>query len=73
MKGRKGYVEGFEEEYCKIEIDGSVENIPKIKVASHVKRGDVVELNGDQWVPNPELTRTRSEEIKKMMDDVWED
>lgn len=73
MKGHKGYVEGFEDDYCKIEIDGKVEAVPKSKVDSRAKRGDVVEWNGAEWIPNAALTKDRSSEIKTLMDDVWED
>lgn len=68
-----GYVEGFEEDYCNIEIDGSVEAIPRSKVDSRAKPGDVVEWNGTEWIQSTSLTKDRSREIKKMMDDVWED
>ncbi|MDR9852678.1 DUF3006 domain-containing protein [Paenibacillus sp. VCA1] len=73
MKGTIGIIEGFEGEFCKIEIDGNVEAVSKLKVDASAKRGDVVEWNGGKWIPNPSLTKKRTKEIKTLMDDVWED
>lgn len=73
MKGNIGYIEGYEGDYCNIEIEGTVEAIPKRNVDANAKTGDVVEWNGKRWVPNSVLTRKRTRDIKKLMDDVWED
>ncbi|MCJ8011167.1 DUF3006 domain-containing protein [Paenibacillus sp. KQZ6P-2] len=77
MKGHQGIhqgiVEGFEGDYCKIEIAGNIEAIPRSKVDSRVKQGDVVEWSGSKWISNSKMTHERSREMKKLMDDVWED
>jgi hypothetical protein len=73
LKTSTGIIEGFEGAYCKIEIDGNVEAVLMAQVDSKAKRGDVVEWRGGKWTPNSVLTRKRSTEIKKLMDDVWED
>lgn len=73
VKVSTGIIEGFEGDYCKIELNGNVQAVPKTQVDPKAKRGDVVEWSGGKWMPNPALTRKRSAEIKKLMDDVWED
>ncbi|WP_068616644.1 DUF3006 domain-containing protein [Paenibacillus tuaregi] len=69
----KGIVEGFEDNYCIIEIEGNSKNVPLNEVNSSVKTCDVVEWNGHEWVTNPEETQIRIKEIKSLMKDVWED
>jgi len=73
LNGKTGIIEGFEDEFCNIEVDGRIQAVPRTKVDASAKRGDVVEWNGIKWIPNQALTRKRSKEIQSLMDDVWED
>ncbi|MEI0738416.1 hypothetical protein VQ056_20180 [Paenibacillus sp. JTLBN-2024] len=45
----------------------------RTKVDVTAKSGDVVEWNGEQWIPNRALTAQRTKEIRTLMDDVWDD
>ncbi|MEC0176402.1 DUF3006 domain-containing protein [Paenibacillus favisporus] len=67
-----GYVEGYEGTYCRIEVDGNIQAVPREQVDPQVKAGDVVELKDGKWVTDPAATKRRTDEIKKLMDDVWE-
>ncbi|MEF2964622.1 DUF3006 domain-containing protein [Paenibacillus sp. M1] len=66
-------VEGFEGEYCILEIDGAVKDVPRRQVDASVRAGDVVTWNGEKWVSDMEETKNRSRQIRKLMDEVWED
>lgn len=68
-----GIVDRFEGDYAVIEIDGTLHDIERALVDQQVGPGDVVELIDERWVKNIEETKLRSVEIKKLMDDVWED
>ncbi|WP_055107510.1 DUF3006 domain-containing protein [Paenibacillus ihumii] len=68
-----GIIEGFEGEYCIIEIDGKTRDVPRKLVNTGAKAGDVVEWDGSQWNTNLDRTRERSEYIKSLMNDVWDD
>lgn len=68
-----GIVEGFEENFCKIEIDGKITDVPRHLVDPRTKSGDVVEWDGSCWISNHKATKQRSQYIKSLMDDVWAD
>ncbi|GIP57846.1 DUF3006 domain-containing protein [Paenibacillus sp. FSL W8-0186] len=68
-----GIIEGFEGEYCIIEVDGQTRDVPRELVGAGVKTGDVVEWDGARWNANAEKTKQRSEYVKSLMDDVWDD
>ncbi|OZB94790.1 DUF3006 domain-containing protein [Paenibacillus sp. XY044] len=67
-----GYVEGFDGPFCRIEVDGNIQAVPREQVDPRVKAGDAVERKGGIWVTDPAATKRRTDEIKKLMDDVWE-
>ncbi|MNW03937.1 hypothetical protein D3C71_1999420 [compost metagenome] len=69
----KGIVEGFEEGYCIIEVDGHTTNVPLNQVDPSVKTCDVVDWDGKRWITNRKETEKRIQEIKSLMKDVWED
>ena len=69
----KGIVDRIEGNFFVIEIDGVTKDIPKEQVASDVKVNDTVELLNGIWTKNEQLTKKRSEEIKKLMNSLWED
>ncbi|NWL89541.1 MULTISPECIES: DUF3006 domain-containing protein [unclassified Paenibacillus] len=68
-----GIVEGFEEDVCRIEVEGQMRNVPCSQVGKEVKPGDVVEWKDGLWLTNRQKTEARSKEIQRLMDDVWED
>lgn len=66
-------IESFEEGYCLIEIDGRIQPIQRALVDHEVNVGDVVDWDGQKWVTNRMQTAARTQSIKKLMDDLWED
>ncbi|ATF13619.1 DUF3006 domain-containing protein [Brevibacillus brevis X23] len=69
----KGIVDRFEGDYVVIEINGETQDVEKGKVADGVIAGDAVELIDGTWTKDVDGTESRSAEIKKLMDSVWED
>lgn len=70
---RTAIVEGFEGNYCILEIDGQTEDVLKSEVDPAAGPGDVVVWDGVRWIPDPERTEERSKKMKQLMDEVWED
>lgn len=68
-----GIVDRFEGEIAVIEIDGVTHDIARALVDEQVRPGDVVECIQERWIKNHTATEQRAAEIKKLMDDVWED
>lgn len=69
----KVIVDSFEGDFVVIEIDGQTQDISKNDVSLDVKAGDVVVLISCMWKTNVGATEQRAKQIKKLMDDVWED
>jgi uncharacterized cupin superfamily protein len=69
----KGIVDRFEGEFVVIEIEGEIKDVLKSDVDSNVKAGDSVNFVNGKWHCDEDKTKKRSNEIKKLMDDVWED
>lgn len=69
----QGIVDGFEGDFCIIEIDGKTKDIPRKQVDKGTKTGDVVELKNGIWVTNQRETEDRIREIKSLMNELWED
>ncbi|WP_103109464.1 DUF3006 domain-containing protein [Brevibacillus reuszeri] len=69
----KGIVDRFEDSFVVIEIEGKTQDIEKHKVDRDVVAGDVVTLENGIWVKDVTETSSRQDEIKKLMDSVWED
>ncbi|WP_019636183.1 DUF3006 domain-containing protein [Paenibacillus fonticola] len=70
---RTGIIEGFEGDYCIIEIDGKTTDVLRSLVHASAKTGDVVIWNGSQWNVDVQQTEQRSKHIKSLMDELWED
>jgi hypothetical protein len=45
----------------------------KAVVDANVKVGDIVGFFDGKWLTDEDATKSRSEEIKKLMDNAWED
>lgn len=69
----KGIVDRFEGEYVVIEIDGQTQDVSKKDVDLSVKAEDVVVLVNGVWMSDETETEQREQQIKKLMNDVWED
>lgn len=69
----KGIVDRFEGEYAVIEVDGKTRDVKRNLIADSVRISDVVMLKNGVWERDPDETTKRKEEIKKLMDSVWED
>jgi hypothetical protein len=69
----KGIVDRFEGDFVVIEVDGVTSDIAKSEVDNNVKTGNSVLFVDGKWVTDQNETIIRSKEIKKLMDDVWED
>lgn len=68
-----GIIEGFEGSICIIEIDGKMQDIPRNTIDPSAKIGDIVEWDGEKWLPNRSETEKRTKEIQDLMDQLWED
>ncbi|ANS75054.1 hypothetical protein AWM70_10930 [Paenibacillus yonginensis] len=66
-------LEGFEGSYAIIEIDGQTRDIERRLVEPKAKEGDVLKWDGAKWMVDPEATSERSDRMKKLMDELWED
>lgn len=73
LRPMTGIIEGFEGSICMIEIDGRMQDIPRSTVDPSAKAGDIVEWDGEKWIPNQQQTEKRSKKIKDLMDQLWED
>jgi hypothetical protein len=69
----KGIVDRYEGEFVVIEVDGVTKDILKADVDANVKVGDTVVFVDGKWLTDEDETKNRSKQIKKLMDNVWED
>jgi hypothetical protein len=69
----KGIVDRYEGDLVVIEIDGVTKDYLKADVDPNFKVGDTVVFVEGKWLTDEEQTKNRSKQIKKLMDDVWED
>ncbi len=69
----KGIIDRFEGDIVIIEVDGETKDYKKEDVDPEADVNDVVEFIDGKWIVNKESTTKRTEEIKKLMDDVWDD
>lgn len=56
-----------------IEIDGQTHDVDKSVVDTSVIGGDAVALVDGVWTTNTTETEQREQQIKKLMDYLWED
>lgn len=69
----KGIIDRFEGNFVVVEIDGQTKDVPRNEVDTKAKEGDAVKLIDGKWQLDPIDTKKRSDKIKKLMDNVWED
>lgn len=70
---KKGIVDRFEGDFAVIEVDGKTHDVKKSEVNPEVKVNDVVIFRDGKWVTDPNETKSRKTQIKKLMESVWED
>jgi hypothetical protein len=68
-----GIVDRFEGNYVVIVVDGGTRDIPYMEVDVNVKIGDVVGFIEEKWTTIEKVTTKRTAEIKKLIDEVWEE
>ncbi|MGM9929965.1 MAG: DUF3006 domain-containing protein [Bacillus sp. (in: firmicutes)] len=69
----KGIVDRFEGDYVVIEIGGQTQDIHRNLVDEHVEISDVVVLKNGKWYTDEDETPKRTQQMKALMDSVWED
>lgn len=66
-------IDSFEEDYAVCQTDeGEILEIEKAKIPTDAKEGDVLVLEGDEISINKEETIRLRQQIKKLMEDLWE-
>lgn len=70
---RKGTIDRFEGKYAVIEFSGETEDILKSELPAEVKVGDTLVFDGDKITIDTVDTASRKEEIKTLMDDLFEE
>lgn len=66
-------IDSFEEDYAVCQTDeGEILKIEKAKIPTDAKEGDVLVLEGDEISINKEETIRLRQQIKKLMEDLWE-
>lgn len=67
-------IDSFEEDYAVCQTDeGEILEIEKAKIPTDAKEGDVLVLEGDEISINKEETIRLRQQIKKLMEDLWEE
>lgn len=67
-----GIIDRFEGKYAVVELpDRTMKDIPRNKIPSQAKEGDVVVLKGDKILVDKEETARRRAEIEKLVEDIW--
>lgn len=67
-------IDCFEEDYAVCQTDeGEILEIEKAKIPTDAKEGDVLVLEGDEISINKEETIRLRQQIKKLMEDLWEE
>jgi hydrogenase maturation factor len=73
MDIKKGVVDRFEGDIAVIEIGGETRDIPLKALPDNVQVGDIIIFDGKSARIDHEETAKKEREIKKLMDEVWED
>lgn len=67
-------IDCFEEDYAVCQTDeGEILEIEKAKIPTDAKEGDVLVLEEDEISINKEETIRLRQQIKKLMEDLWEE
>ena len=69
----KGIIDRFEGNYAVVELlDGKMINIDKAQLPIGIEEGMVIHISESITI-NIDETRERKEEIKKLIEDLWEE
>lgn len=69
----KVVIDRFEGNYAVCEKEnGEIINIEKDKIPNEAKEGDVLVIENNGIIIDKEETEKRKEEMKKLIDDIWE-
>jgi len=69
----KAIIDRFEGDYAILEMEDGPKKVLKVVLPSQVREGDVLILQGNNWVADWEATRERKEKIEKLARELWED
>ncbi|MBE7121666.1 DUF3006 domain-containing protein [Bacillus cereus] len=69
---RKGIIDRFEGEIAVIEINNSTIDVPKFKLPSTAKEGDVLIIEDDNYTIDKDETDKRRREIQDLMNKLFE-
>lgn len=69
----RGIVDRIEGQFVVIEINGITQDVKKEHVTEAVSAGDVLVFREGKWHKDATATEERTQQIKKLMDSVWED
>lgn len=68
---QRGIIDRFEGEIAVIEINNSTIDVPKFKLPSTAKEGDVLIIEDDNYTIDKDETAKRRREIEEVMDKLF--
>ncbi|MFD2115535.1 DUF3006 domain-containing protein [Paenibacillus yanchengensis] len=69
----RGIIDRIEGNYYVIEVDNDMLDVEKQLVEQSATAGDVVSWDGSCWKVDAAATKERSQQIKQLMDGLWND
>ncbi|EJQ91577.1 MULTISPECIES: DUF3006 domain-containing protein [Bacillus cereus group] len=69
---KRGIIDRFEGELAVIEINNSTIDVPKSKLPSTAKEGDVLIIEDDQYTIDKNETDKKRREVQDLMDKLFE-
>jgi hypothetical protein len=69
---QRGIIDRFEGELAVIEINNITIDVPRSKLPSNVKEGDVLIIENDKYTIDKNETDKRRREIQNLMDKLFE-
>lgn len=69
----RAVIDRFEGELAVMEFEDGYKNIPRKMLPPEAREGDVLVLQDDYWIIDPEVTHERKEKIEKLAEELWQD
>ena len=69
----RAVLDRFEGEFAVMEFGDGYKNIPRQVLPPEAREGDVLVLQNDHWIIDPEATSRCKETIDKLAKELWED
>lgn len=69
----RAVIDRFEGELAVMEFKDGYKNIPRKMLPPEAREGDVLVLQDDYWIIDPEATHERKEKIEKLAEELWQD